>query len=55
MRLALAAFWYEQGIVSQGMAAQIANLPRAEFMIALSKLGVSPFQETIGDVRDALK
>jgi hypothetical protein len=28
MRLALAALWYEQGVVSQGMAARIANLPR---------------------------
>ena len=54
MRLALAALWYEQGVVSQGMAARIANLPRGEFMKALSRMSISPFQESLEDVRDAL-
>lgn len=54
MRLALAAFWYAAGIVSQGMAARIAGLPRAELMRSLGRLGVSPFQETIADVRAVL-
>jgi hypothetical protein len=35
MRLALAALWYEQGIVSQGMAARAADLPRGGFLKAL--------------------
>lgn len=54
MRLALAALWYEQGVVSQGMAARIANLPRGELMKALSRMSISPFQESLEDVRDAL-
>jgi predicted HTH domain antitoxin len=55
MRLALAALWYEQGIVSQGMAARVADLPRGEFLKALSRMSISPFQESIEDVRDALR
>jgi predicted HTH domain antitoxin len=54
MRLGLAALWYEQGIVSQGMAARVANLSRGEFMKALSRLSISPFQENLEDVRAAL-
>jgi predicted HTH domain antitoxin len=54
MRLALAALWYEQGLVSQGMAARIADLSRGEFMKAISRIAVSPFQESLEDVRDAL-
>jgi predicted HTH domain antitoxin len=45
---------YEQGMISQGMAARIADLSRADFMKAISERGVSPFQESIADVRDAL-
>lgn len=55
MRLALAALWYERGIVSQGMAARIADLPRDEFMKAISLLSVSPFQESIADIQSALR
>jgi predicted HTH domain antitoxin len=54
IRLALATLWYEQGIVSQGMAARIADLSRAEFMKAISRVSVSPFQESLEDVRNAL-
>lgn len=54
MRLALAAYWYAAGVVSQGMAAQIAGLSRADLMRSLSHLGVSPFQETLADVRAIL-
>jgi predicted HTH domain antitoxin len=44
MRLAAAVKWYELKIVSQGRAAQIAGISRAEFLDALGRLGVSPFQ-----------
>jgi predicted HTH domain antitoxin len=44
MRLAAAAKWYELRLVSQERAAQIAGLSRAEFIDALGRLGVSPFQ-----------
>ena len=36
MRLAAAAKWYEMGRVSQGKAAEIAGVSRAEFLTALA-------------------
>jgi predicted HTH domain antitoxin len=47
MKLAAAVKWYEMQMISQARAAEIAGLSRAEFMTALSRFGVSPFQETI--------
>jgi hypothetical protein len=47
MRLAAAAKWYELGLVSQDLGAEIAGLSRIEFMRALGSLGVSPFQEDL--------
>ena len=44
MRLAAAAKWYETHLISQGQAAKIAGLSRAEFLTALARLGVPPFQ-----------
>ena len=44
MRLAAAAKWYEMQLVSQAKAAEIAGVSRAEFLIALNRFGVSPFQ-----------
>jgi predicted HTH domain antitoxin len=46
MRLAAAVKWYELGRVSQGRAAEIAGVSRAEFFTALGRYGVSPFQVT---------
>ena len=40
--------------MSQGRAAEIAGLPRSEFMRALSDFEVSPFQESADEVREAL-
>ena len=54
MRLALAIRWYSRGLISQGKGAEIASLSRADFMRALSDAGVSPFQETIDDIRETL-
>jgi predicted HTH domain antitoxin len=54
MRVTVAVRWYAQGIVSQGRAAEIAGMPRAEFMRTLSDSEVSPFQETADEVREAL-
>lgn len=54
MRVAVAVRWYAQGLVSQGRGAEIAGLSRAEFIDALSAGGVSPFQESIEDIREAL-
>jgi predicted HTH domain antitoxin len=44
LRLAAAVKWYELRLVSQGRAAEIAGLSRAEFIAALSRHGVTPFQ-----------
>src|SRR4051794_24950142 len=50
MRLAAAVKWYELGLVSQGRAAEIAALSRRQFIDALSRFGVSPFQYTADDI-----
>ncbi|MEX0777868.1 MAG: UPF0175 family protein [Phycisphaeraceae bacterium] len=42
MRLAMAAKWYEMGLIPQGRAAEIAGLSRAAFINALARFGVSP-------------
>lgn len=44
LRLAAAIKWYELQRISQGRAAEIAGLSRAEFLEALGRYGVSPFQ-----------
>jgi predicted HTH domain antitoxin len=46
MRIAAAVKWYEIGTISQGKAAEIAGLNRAEFLNVLSRYRVSPFQYT---------
>lgn len=46
LRLAAAIKWYETERLSQGKAAEIAGLPRSEFIEALSRYGVSPIQVT---------
>lgn len=46
MRIAAAVKWYEIGSISQGKAAEIAGLNRAEFLNVLSRYQVSPFQYT---------
>ncbi|HEX9943565.1 MAG TPA: UPF0175 family protein [Thermoanaerobaculia bacterium] len=44
MRLAAAVKWFEMKLVSQGRAAEIAGVSRSEFIDALGRFGVSPFQ-----------
>jgi len=46
LRLAAAAKLYELGRISQEIAAEIADLSRRDFVLALGSLGVSPFQDT---------
>jgi predicted HTH domain antitoxin len=50
LRLAAAIKWYELGDVSQGRAAEIAGLSRQEFLTALGRYRVSPFQYTPEEV-----
>jgi len=44
LRLAAAVKWYELRRVSQGRAAEIAGVSRSEFIDALGRYGVTPFQ-----------
>ena len=44
MRLTAAAKWYEMRLISRASAAEIAGVSRAEFLTALARFGVSPFQ-----------
>jgi len=46
LRLAAAVKWYELRVVSQERGARIAGVSRAEFIDALGRFGVSPFQYT---------
>jgi predicted HTH domain antitoxin len=44
MRLAAAATWFEQGKVSQEVAAQVAGMNRTDFLLALARMGRDSFQ-----------
>jgi predicted HTH domain antitoxin len=44
MRLAAAVKWYEMGAISQAKGAEIAGVSRSEFLTALSRFAVTPFQ-----------
>jgi predicted HTH domain antitoxin len=50
MRLAAAVKWYELGLLSQGRAARVAALSRAEFLDALGRFRVTPFQCGVEEV-----
>ena len=55
LRLAAAVKWYEMGLLSQGKAAEVADLSRAAFINQLARFGVSPFPETASDVIEAVR
>ncbi len=55
MRIAAAVKWYELGEISQGKAAEVAGLTRAEFINALSRYKVSPLQYTEAELREELE
>ena len=50
LRLAAAVKWYEMRVLSQERAARVAGLSRAEFITALARFGVSPFQSTADEI-----
>jgi predicted HTH domain antitoxin len=50
MRLAAAVKWYEMHRISQAKAAEVAGLSRAEFLTALARFDVSPFQYDADEV-----
>jgi hypothetical protein len=55
IRVAAATVWYAKGLITQGQGAEIANMSRDDFLQALSDAGVSPFQETLDEVRESLR
>lgn len=54
MRLAAAVKWYEVGMISQSKAAELAGVSRHDFLQALNRFSVSPFQESTDEMRDEL-
>jgi predicted HTH domain antitoxin len=54
MRLAAAVIWYQMGTISQEIAARLSGMERAAFIDALSRFGVSAFQETAEEILDVL-
>jgi predicted HTH domain antitoxin len=50
MRVAAAVKWYENRVISQRIAAEIAGLSRAEFINALNDYKVSPFQYSSDEI-----
>ena len=50
MRLAAAATWYEQGKVSQEIAAKIAGMNRTDFLLALARMGRDSFAVDFEDL-----
>lgn len=55
MRIAASVQWYAQGLVSQGKAAEIAGLDRAEFLDELFRRRVPATQVTGEDLRRELE
>ncbi|BAZ26891.1 hypothetical protein NIES4073_78050 [Kalymmatonema gypsitolerans NIES-4073] len=54
MRIAAAVKWYELGEISQGKAADIAGLTRAEFINALSRYQVDFMQYTTEELAEEI-
>jgi predicted HTH domain antitoxin len=54
LRLAAAVKWYELGKLSQAKAAELAGLSRYEFIDALARFQVSPFQESVEEMAEGL-
>jgi predicted HTH domain antitoxin len=46
--------WYEVGMISQSKAAEIAGISRQEFLAALNRFEVSPFQTTPEELEEEL-
>ncbi len=54
MRIAAAVQWYAQGIVSQGKAAELAGLTRADFLDELHRRKVPACQVTPEELADEI-
>ena len=54
MRLASAIHWYSQGMISQGKAAEIAGISRAEFLDELFRRKIPAVQVSLDELREEL-
>jgi len=54
MRIAAAIQWYQQELISQGKAAEIAGLSRADFIEALFRAKVPACQITVEELKEEL-
>jgi len=54
VRVAAAAGWYAEGIVSQGRAAELAGLNRSEFLDELARRKIPVIQMTPEELRAEL-
>ena len=54
MRVAAAVQWYAQGVVSQGKAAELAGLTRADFLDELYRRKVPACQVTSEELADEI-
>jgi predicted HTH domain antitoxin len=52
MRIAAAIQWYHQELISQGRAAEIAGLSRADFLDALFRAKVPACQITVEELKE---
>jgi len=55
MKITALVKWYEEGMVSQSKAAEIAGITRQEFLEHLYEHHVSPYQVTPEELVDELK
>lgn len=54
VRLAAAIDWYRRGLISQGRAAELAGLPRADFLDALAARKIDVFEVDIAELKREL-
>ncbi len=50
LRLAAAVLWYEQGKISQEVAANISGVTRTDFLLALARMGQNSFVVDFDDL-----
>lgn len=50
MRILSAVKLFEMGRLSSGRAAELAGMPRVEFLLSLGRYGVFPFQSELSDL-----
>ena len=50
MRMLAAVKLYELGRLSSGRAAELADMPRVEFLLALGRYKVFPFEDELRDL-----